>query len=192
MARPRKGQAGPDARTRIIDAFWNLLADGPYDRITVKWLASRAQVNHNTIYRHFDSLEHVAKSAVLEIYSVEAARQVLALFAFPELINAELIASQGLDDRMNKVILAMRSGSPLLVATIQDAIKNCWMQITETSWDSLSDATKLELSFILGGITSTLGSFGSIDDIVAAKALAASRIGVAARQTLAALKQVES
>ena len=54
-------------------------------------------------------------------------------------------------------------------------------------WEELPDETKLELSFILGGITSTLRTFNSIDDIITAKALATSRIGIAARQTLAAL-----
>ena len=112
---------------------------------------------------------------------------VLALFAHPELMNVERIAEQGLDERFGKVILAMRSGSPMLIATIQESIKECWMQITGASWDELPDETKLELSFILGGITSTLRTFNSIDDIVTAKALATSRIGIAARQTLAAL-----
>lgn len=187
MARPRKDQAGPDARTRIIDAFWSMLEECPYDSITVKGLASRAQVNHNTIYRHFESIEHVAKCAVAEVYSIEAAMHVLALFTHPESMNAERIAEWGLDERLRKVILAMRSGSPLLIATIQDSIKECWMVITGVSWDGLSDETKLELSFILGGITSTLKTFDSIDDIIAAKGLATSRIGVAARQTLADL-----
>ena len=187
MARPRKDQVQPDARTRIINAFWDMLAEGPFDSITVKGLASRAQVNHNTIYRHFDSLGHVAKSAVSEVYSLEAARQVLTLFAHPGLIDVERIVEQGLDERFNKVILAMRSGSPMLVETIQDSIKECWMQITGTSWDSLPDETKLELSFILGGITSMLRSFNRIEDFVAAKAIATSRIGIAARKTLAEL-----
>ena len=189
MARPKKDQAGPDARTRIIDAFWSMLAEGPYDSITVKGLASKAQVNHNTIYRYFNSVEHVAKSAVSEVYSIEAAMQILALFAHPELINVERIAEQGLDERFRKVILAMRSGSPMLIAAIQESIKDCWMQITRTTWDELPDETKLELSFILGGITSTLRTFNSIDDIITAKALATSRIGIAARQTLAALSE---
>lgn len=189
MARPRKDQAGPDARTRIIDAFWSMLAEGPYDSITVKGLASKAQVNHNTIYRHFDSVEHVAKSAVAEVYSIEAAMHVLALFAHPELMNVERITEQGLDERFRKVILAMRSGSPMLIATIQESIKDCWMQITGTTWDELPDETKLELSFILGGITSTLRTFDNIDNIITAKALATSRIGIAARQTLAALSE---
>ena len=190
MARPKKDQVGPDARTRIIDAFWSMLSEGPYDSITIKGLASKAQVNHNTIYRHFDSLEDVGRSAVSEVYSIEAAMQVLALFASPELIDVERIAEQGLDDRLNKVILAMRSGSPLLAATIQNSIKECWMQITGTSWDALPDETKLELSFILGGITATLRSFSSIDDIVTAKSLPTSRVGIAARQTLAELHQL--
>lgn len=187
MARPRKDQAGPDARTRIIDAFWGMLADGPYERITVRGLASRARVNHNTIYRHFDSIDHVAKTAIEEVYSIEAAMQVIALFAHPELLDTELLSAQGLDKRFNKVLLAMRSDSPMLVSTIRESIKTCWMQIVGFSWDELPEGKKLELSFILGGVTSMLGTFQNVDDILSVKALVSSRIGNAARQTLAEL-----
>lgn len=185
MARPRKDQAGPDARTRIIDAFWEMLEEGPYDHITVRALASKAQVNHNTIYRHFDSIEDVAKTAVSEVYSIEAAQQMLALFARPELVDVEQLVARGLDTRFGKAVLAMGSGSPMLVETIQDAIKTCWMQIAGTSWDELPGETRLELSFVLGGITSILRTFRSVDDIMKAKSLVMSRVGTAARQTLA-------
>lgn len=187
MARPRKDQAGPDARTRIIDAFWGMLADGPYERITVRGLASRARVNHNTIYRHFDSIDHVARTAIEEVYSIEAAMQVIALFAHPELLDTELLSAQGLDKRFNKVLLAMRSDSPMLVSTIRESIKTCWMQIVGFSWDELPEGKKLELSFILGGVTSMLGTFQNVDDILSVKVLVSSRIGNAARQTLAEL-----
>lgn len=187
MARPRKDQAGPDARTRIIDAFWGMLADGPYERITVRGLASRARVNHNTIYRHFDSIDHVARTAIEEVYSIEAAMQVISLFAHPELLDTELLSAQGLDKRFNKVLLAMRSDSPMLVSTIRESIKTCWMQIVGFSWDELPEGKKLELSFILGGVTSMLGTFQNVDDILSVKVLVSSRIGNAARQTLAEL-----
>lgn len=187
MARPRKDQAGPTARERIVDAFWSMLAEGPYDGITVKGLAARAGVNHNTIYRHFESIEQVGKTAVSEIYSIETARLMLSLFAHPELVEVGHLADYGLAERFDKVVLVMRSGSPMLVAQVQESIKACWMQIAGTSWDELSDSTKLELSFILGGITSTLQTFRSIDDILTVKALVMSRIGIAARETLAEL-----
>lgn len=185
MARPRKDQAGPDARTRIIDAFWKMLEEGPYDHITVRALASKAQVNHNTIYRHFDSIEDVARTAVAEVYSIEAAQQMLSLFARPELVDVEQLVARGLDARFGKAVLAMSSGSPMLVETIQNAIKTCWMQIAGTSWDELPGETRLELSFVLGGITSILRTFRSVDDIMKAKSLVMSRVGTAARQTLA-------
>ncbi|MBO7702455.1 MAG: TetR/AcrR family transcriptional regulator, partial [Eggerthellaceae bacterium] len=155
MARPRKGQRGPDARTRIVDAFWGMLAEGPYADITVRALASRARVNHNTIYRHFDSVEDVAKVAVSEVYSIEAARHMFELFAQPDSVDVDSLARWGLDVSFNKVILAVRSESPILMAMVTEGIKASWMQLTGMSWDTLSDEMKLELSFILGGITAT-------------------------------------
>lgn len=187
MARPRNDQGGPDARTRIVDAFWTMLEEGPYDRITVRGLAAKARVNHNTIYRHFDSVEHVARTAVAEVYSAEAALQLLAFFSDPELADASDLAERGFGERFDKAMLAMHSGSAMLVTAVQETIRACWMQVAGTSWEDLPAEKRLEISFALGGITSVLQTFHGIDDFQWAKALATSHIGAAVRQTLAEL-----
>ncbi|MBR2581953.1 MAG: hypothetical protein IKD61_01015 [Oscillospiraceae bacterium] len=78
----------------------------------------------------------------------------------------------------------MRSESPALMAMVAEGVRASWMRLVGTSWDGLSDETRLELSFILGGITATLGTFSSADDIMKVKALVTSRVGAAARKTL--------
>lgn len=187
MARPRKDQRGPDARTRIVDAFWGMLAEGPYADITVRALASRARVNHNTIYRHFDSIDDVAKEAILEVYSAETARRMFELFASPDSVDVGSLSEWGLDESFDKVLLAVRSGSPTLMALVTEGVKTSWMRITGTSWGELSDEARLELSFILGGVTATLRTFSSADDVMKVKALVTSRTGAAARKTLVGL-----
>jgi len=67
---------------------------------------------------------------------------------------------------------------------VVEGVRASWMRLVGTSWDGLSDETRLELSFILGGITATLGTFSSADDIMKVKALVTSRVGAAARKTL--------
>lgn len=51
--------------TAIIDSFWQLLDEKPYNKITVKNIIERCQVNRNTFYYHFqdipDLLERIVK-----------------------------------------------------------------------------------------------------------------------------------
>lgn len=187
MARPRKDHEGPAARARIVGAFWGLLAEVPYERITVRSLASRAQVNHNTIYRHFESMEHLARSAVAEAYPPEAAGRMLAILSQPEGLDAPLLDDANLEGSVGKAVLAVRSGSPVLEEAVRDAFRACWMQVAGTSWEDLSHDAQLELTFVLGGIMSLLGTFRGTHDLLAVRGFLASRVGVAARETLAGL-----
>lgn len=55
----------------IIDSFWELLEEKPYNKITVKNITDRCQVNRNTFYYHFrdipDLLERIIKREADEI-----------------------------------------------------------------------------------------------------------------------------
>lgn len=55
----------------IIDSFWQLLEEKPYNKITVKNIVEHCQVNRNTFYYHFqdipDLLERVIKRDVDDI-----------------------------------------------------------------------------------------------------------------------------
>ena len=57
--------------TAIIDCFWQLLDEKPYNKITVKNIVERCQVNRNTFYYHFQDipelLERVIKQEADEI-----------------------------------------------------------------------------------------------------------------------------
>lgn len=55
----------------IIDSFWQLLDEKPYNKITVKNIIERCQVNRNTFYYHFQDipelLERIIKQDADEI-----------------------------------------------------------------------------------------------------------------------------
>ena len=55
MARPRNDQEGPGARERMQEAFWELLREKSFAKITVGDVARTAQVNRNAFYYHFDN-----------------------------------------------------------------------------------------------------------------------------------------
>lgn len=52
-------------KTAIMDSFWQLLEEKPYNKITVKNIVDRCQINRNTFYYYFhdipDLLEYTIK-----------------------------------------------------------------------------------------------------------------------------------
>lgn len=52
-------------KNAIIDAFWQLLEEKPYNKITVKDIVDSCEINRNTFYYHFrdipDLLENIVK-----------------------------------------------------------------------------------------------------------------------------------
>lgn len=48
----------------IIDAFWLLLEEKPYSKITVKDIVDRCQINRNTFYYHFHDIPDLLETMV--------------------------------------------------------------------------------------------------------------------------------
>lgn len=48
----------------ISDAFWQLLEEKPYNKITVQNIVERCQVNRNTFYYHFQDIPSLAEHSI--------------------------------------------------------------------------------------------------------------------------------
>lgn len=68
MARPRKDPFGKSAVDVMEDAFWELLAERPFAKITVSALCDRSGVNRNTFYYHFESVGELAELAITRTF----------------------------------------------------------------------------------------------------------------------------
>lgn len=51
-------------KSAIIDAFWQLLEEKPYSKITVKNIVDRCQINRNTFYYHYHDIPELLEYAV--------------------------------------------------------------------------------------------------------------------------------
>ena len=51
-------------KNTIIDTFWLLLEEKPYNKITVKDIVDRCQMNRNTFYYHFHDIPELLETAV--------------------------------------------------------------------------------------------------------------------------------
>lgn len=50
----------------IMDVFWQLLEEKPYNKITVQSIVERCQVNRNTFYYHFQDIPTLAECSIQE------------------------------------------------------------------------------------------------------------------------------
>ena len=48
----------------IVDTFWQLLEEKPYNKITVQDIVDRCHVNRNTFYYHFQDIPFLAEWSV--------------------------------------------------------------------------------------------------------------------------------
>lgn len=53
-------------KTAIIDAFWQLLEEKSYSKITVKDIVDRCQINRNTFYYHFHDIPELLESTLIQ------------------------------------------------------------------------------------------------------------------------------
>lgn len=51
-------------KNAIMDAFWQLLEEKPYSKITVKDIVDRCQINRNTFYYHYHDIPELLEYAV--------------------------------------------------------------------------------------------------------------------------------
>lgn len=65
MPRPRLSSEVLPARDRLENAFWELLANRDYRKITVTDIVREAGVNRNSFYYHFASLHELADAAIM-------------------------------------------------------------------------------------------------------------------------------
>ena len=65
MPRPRRDSEILPAKERLENAFWELLSEREYRKITVTDIVRTADVNRNSFYYHFTGLPELADSLSL-------------------------------------------------------------------------------------------------------------------------------
>lgn len=156
MARPKKTEKEPSALQRIEDAFWEMMAEMPYESITISALTKRAKVNHNTIYYHYECIDQMA----LALFEKNIPANIGSLFhtiilsgpsKFRELSKDETILQ-----RWKKTYLFLHSGSPLLMNYLKKRLIESWCLAIEIRPEELTATQKMELEFIFNGMAAAM------------------------------------
>lgn len=151
MTRPRYEEGAITAREKIANAFWEMLEGTAFSDITVRALARRAQVNHNTFYRYFDGIEQMAA----ELFDESIVRAIPAA-----MLSASGDALDGLQfeaSNLHRAILYARSGSDFLQGLVRDSLMNAWLDAACVDVETLTVEQRVDCDIIFGGIVAAMG-----------------------------------
>ena len=141
MPRPRRDSEILPAKERLENAFWELLSEREYRKITVTDIVRTADVNRNSFYYHFTGLPELADSAIL--HAVENT-------PLPSAPNANFNP----DNEWRKH--AGPHSSPELVESLQDFGRLTLISVLGLDADHLDLKTDLMLDFTVGGMLAVL------------------------------------
>lgn len=151
MARPRKDSTEPSARERLLAAFWELLAEMPYESITVAALVKRAKVSPNTLYSHFDGYRGIVRAALDEVLDPELLPMLVS-----GMVTEDASREAAMAERLDKVILFASDGSGELAVMLKETLLGTWLRSLELSKERLDPLEDAELDFIFSGVVSML------------------------------------
>lgn len=155
MGRPPKEEEGK-ARQALIDAFWELLAEGDYAQLSIRALSNHACVNHNTFYRYFENIDDLAKKAFDDIIP-QHAPELIKKAALIEDFNPVVFFDHPLfRDYSHYARLFVMSNSPYLNQVMQNAIKRMWLNYLNVQEEDLTEEERTAIAFVLGGVISAM------------------------------------
>ena len=156
MGRPRYAKGDATARDRLAEAFWAQLETMPFERMTARSVAAAAGVNHDTFYRHFDSLEDMAAKLFDDITLTEVPSMLVAAASRGTL--AETAGSVTPDPEvLKRAVLFARSGSAPLTKLVREKLTNTWLAAAGIRAEDLTDAKRNDVDNIFVGIVAAMG-----------------------------------
>lgn len=158
MARPKRIPGEKTARERMEDAFWEMLAEMPYDKMTGKEICARANVSHNSFYYHFENMDDMARQIFDCLIVPEIPAAIMQSISAGVPVVNNLMGFPDAKRRFDKMCLLASSGSPFLMGLVRQMVLNAWLGAMGLEESDLTPADRLDLTFALGGALTLLGS----------------------------------
>ncbi len=157
MARPAYDNSQLTAKARLKESFWKLLSETNYSYITVKKLSSLAQVNPNTFYYHYNTMDDLAFDALND----EKLHEIPSIIRTKILSKNQIPLSETLEyivinERWKRIRLFIISDSTILQQHFYNTMEQFWLSLIGVHKESLSEADYLDFTFILHGAISII------------------------------------
>lgn len=161
MPRPRRDSEILPAKDRLENAFWELLSEREYNKITVTDIVRTADVNRNSFYYHFSGLPELADSAILHAVEDTPMPGVPGRDFNPDTewrkhVTALLRDSEQRQRLDRLALLAGPHSSPELVSSLKEFGRLTMISVLGLDADSLDLKTDLMLDFTVGGMLAVL------------------------------------
>jgi AcrR family transcriptional regulator len=156
MARPRYGEGDARARERIVDAFWEMLGEMPYEQMRVLALCRRAGLNKNTFYYHFEGMPSLANAAIDGIMFQELAQTALHGTGSGGGPAAGLRQDKAARARFGRLGILLSDNGAALQGMLADRIANVWLEELGATADELPARQALYMAYASGGIVNVL------------------------------------
>lgn len=159
MGRPRKDSGSLDMKTRLVEAFWELLESNDIHEISIGMIATRTGVNRGTFYYHFESKEELLG----EVMSRELARTsdiVFSLVSGVDPANDTPLTSEYL----SRVALFMEHGGRNAVeCRVKEYIEQIWTKLLCPKGETLKRDTRLVIEYMGSGMLGLISYLGSCE-----------------------------
>ncbi len=157
MARPAYDNSQLTAKARLKESFWKLLSETNYSHITVKKLSALAQVNPNTFYYHYNTMDDLALDALNDE----------KLYEIPSIIRTKILSDNQIslgealeyiviNERWKRIRLFIISDSTILQQHFYNTMEQFWLSLIGVPKENLFEADYLDFTFILHGAISII------------------------------------
>jgi AcrR family transcriptional regulator len=153
MARPRKDQEQPDAKQRILDAFWELLEDNALQSITVAAISKKAHCNRGTFYYHFNDMDDLLNCAI-ESTLFEKKGVPYYIFGLVSGTNEDIARAILAEGRMNRFALIVKKcgGTDIVEKKAKKIMVDMWQTVLCPGSGELPSETRCILEYAIGGM----------------------------------------
>lgn len=187
MPRPRHDSELLPAKERMRNAFWALLEDREYRKITVTDIVHEAQVNRNSFYYHYGSLSELADDAILqEVENTSIAQLVDETtddHGIPSMdddavrehwhkrISAAINSSEHRTRLNHMALLAGPHSSPELMDSLRDFTRMTLFTALKLDESDMTLRSDLYIDFAVGGILAILRRWSELREMNVAQTL---------------------
>ena len=187
MPRPRHDSELLPAKERMRNAFWALLEDREYRKITVTAIVHEAQVNRNSFYYHYGSLSELADDAILqEVENTSIAQLVDETtddHGIPSMdddavrehwhkrISAAINSSEHRTRLNHMALLAGPHSSPELMDSLRDFTRMTLFTALKLDESDMTLRSDLYIDFAVGGILAILRRWPELREMNVAQTL---------------------
>lgn len=162
MGRPRRDDGEADARTRIVEAFWEVLETHQLNDISVGMLTAKAGCNRGTFYYHFADRNALIQAVI----QGEVADVPRRLFRFISGVGDSPLDILG-EKKLDRLRLLLEHGGYETVAeNTKRTVLSMWQAVLCPHGEELKPDTRAILEYMVNGALGMLRLFGSKDSSV--------------------------